>query len=93
MKSISLLLSLIALLISSVTFAKGSTQTSAVMSPGCDQQKIKDLAGNAFVKISKKQQWDGTEGYIVTLKKLDHKDAFLGLTEKMASAGCYQKKK
>ena len=55
--------------------------TSAIYSPGCDKEQIKQLAGDALDKISEQQNWDQrTEGFIVTLdlNKMD----FSALTTK-----------
>lgn len=61
-------------------------RTSAVMSPKCDEAKIRELAGDALIDI-KKGDFDTLIGFVVTLDvaKLD----FAGLSHKMLDAGCF----
>lgn len=69
---------------------KQNLESSSIYSPGCDKEQIKQLAGEALVKISDQQNWDNrTEGFIVTLdlNKMD----FSTLTTKMMQAKCYEK--
>ncbi len=47
---------------------KQNYQASSIYSPGCNKEQIKQLAGEALVKISSQQNWaNDTEGFIVTL--------------------------
>lgn len=61
-------------------------QTSAIMSPKCDEKKIKELAGDALVAIVK-GDFGALNGFNVTLEtsKMD----FATLTKKMLDAGCF----
>jgi hypothetical protein len=61
-------------------------QTSAVMSPKCDEAKLKELAGDALISV-KKTDWEKSSGYTITLDttKMD----FATLTKKMLAAGCF----
>lgn len=75
---------LVAFLGLAVTAIAGNVQTSAIMSPKCDEAKIKSLAGDALKEI-KKASWKG--GYNVTLDT--SKMTFSQLTQKMQKEGCY----
>ena len=76
---------LFVLSISTPVFAK--PETSSVSSPKCDEAKLKQLCGDAFVKIEK-AQWSGDlRGFNVTLET--SKMTFGELTKKMLNAGCF----
>lgn len=75
---------------SAVAAEKQNFKSSAIYSPGCTKEQIKQLAGDALTKISEQQNWDNhVEGYIVTLdlNKMD----FSALTTKMMKSKCYEK--
>ena len=63
--------------------ALAGEETNAVASPKCDADKIKELGGDAVVKVEK-GAWEG--GYNVTLDT--DKLTFAGLIEKLVDAGC-----
>lgn len=62
-------------------------QTSAVLSPKCDEKKVRELAGDALVSIIKGDFGNNLVGFNVTLDtaKMD----FAVLTKKMLDAGCF----
>ena len=92
-----ILLSLTAILFMVQPLAANDTKnpnhkTSALYSPGCNEKQLKTLAGDALIKISVKQNWaNDTKGYIVTLDTV--KLSYGSLTQKMASAKCFEKPK
>ena len=66
--------------------ALAANQTSALMSPKCDADKLKKLAGDALVKIGPNAS--GAKNiYDVTLDTAKMK--FSALTQKMIKAGCF----
>lgn len=78
-----------ALLVTAPAIAKETS--SALYSPGCSQEQIKEMAGDALTKISKNQQWgNDSEGYIVTLDT--DKMTFADLSKEMMKAGCFKPK-
>lgn len=84
------LITLLALFISLPIMAGKNHKASAIYSPGCNIEQIKELVGDALIKISPQQSWDNnTEGFIVTLDldKMDYSE----LTMKMMKAKCYEK--
>lgn len=71
------------------TFAE-NVDSSAIMSPNCSAEQIKEIAGDALISISKNQAWDDeVKGFIVSLdtNKLTYGD----LAKKMMAAKCFDK--
>lgn len=62
-------------------------QTSAVLSPKCDEKKVRELAGDALISIVKGDFGNSLIGFNITLDtaKMD----FAALTKKMLDAGCF----
>lgn len=83
MKKVMIMFSLL-LAVASASYAK--EESSALMSKNCDEAKIKELAGNALIKITSQDWGNGLKGFTVTLDsdKMTMKD----LTDKMHAAGC-----
>lgn len=71
--------------ISLVSFAEQST--SAVMSPKCDEVKLKEIAGDALVSIVPTTKVGDAQVYNITLELT--KMTFTDLTKKMQSEGCF----
>ena len=72
-----------------VAFAE-NVDSSAIMSPNCSAEQIKELAGDALLSISKNQSWgDEVKGYIISLdtSKLTYGE----LAKKMMTAKCFDK--
>lgn len=66
---------------------KESLKTSNLLSPNCDEEKIKGLAGNALKKIGP-AKWNGeAKGFEITLDTSTL--TFAQLTQKMQEAGCF----
>ncbi len=61
-------------------------ESSALMSKNCDEAKIKELAGEALIKITVQDWGNDLKGFTVTLNadKMTMKE----LTDKMHAAGC-----
>lgn len=80
----------IALAVTSGLAYADDVDAGAIMSPNCDADQIKDIAGDALLSISKNQSWgDEVKGYIV---KLDtNKMSYNDLTRKMMQANCFDK--
>ncbi|MBU0505390.1 MAG: hypothetical protein ABII18_06285 [bacterium] len=62
-------------------------QTNAVMSKSCDEAKIREIAGDAIIKIEAKQWTAELRGFNITLDL--NKLSFADLTKKMLDAGCF----
>jgi len=62
-------------------------QTSAILSPKCDEKKVQELAGDALVSIVKGDFGNNLIGFNVTLDTV--KMDFAALTKKMLDAGCF----
>ena len=77
---------LVAMMFSFSALAK--EETSALMSKTCDEKKIRELAGDAIVKIEAQDWGAGLKGFTVTINadKMSMKE----LTEKMQAAKCYE---
>lgn len=83
----SLIVALLLALSSTPSFAKETA--SAIYSPNCTAKQLKEMAGDALVKISKNQAWSNdTKGFIVTLDT--DKMSFADLAKKMQKAGCFK---
>lgn len=83
-----IILLVVTFLFCTVSMANDNYKTSALYSPGCDEKQLKEIAGNALIKISKQQNWSkDTSGYILTLD-LD-KMTFMGLTQEMVKKKCF----
>ena len=63
--------------------ALAGEETSAVASPNCDAERVKELGGDGVVKVEK-GAWEG--GYNVTLDT--DKPTIEKLIEKLVEAGC-----
>jgi len=84
MKKIFLII--VILFLASTTYVLAKPETSAVMSNKCDEAKIKQIAGDALIKIDP-QDWGDVKGFLVTLET--DKMTFADLTKKMQEAGCF----
>ncbi len=74
------------LLMASTSYAK--EETNAVMSKSCDEAKVRELAGEALIKIVPQEWAGGLKGFNITLDT--SKLTFADLTKKMMEAGCFQ---
>lgn len=85
MKKIIVFLSFFILAITTLVLAK--PETSAVMSNKCDEAKIRQIAGDALIKIEPQDWGNGVKGFIITLET--DKMTFAQLAQKMNENGCY----
>lgn len=74
------------LVLAIVTYVFAKPETNAVMSNKCDEAKIRQITGEALIKIEP-QDWNGVKGFIITLET--DKMTFAELAQKMQAAGCY----